>query len=50
MVERRCQKDGDEKTAYCGKCKRETKWVYKSHSHPFGGHSYWMCLGCGTKR
>jgi len=50
MFERWFQKDGDEKKAYCSKCGRETTWVYKWHSHPFGGHGEWMCLGCGTKR
>lgn len=45
-------KDGDTIKGYCGKCNKETTWVYMIV--PGGGYNtekhYWVCLGCDTKR
>jgi hypothetical protein len=39
-------KKGEQRTAYCKKCKRETTWRYVNWRLTH----FWLCLACETRR
>jgi hypothetical protein len=39
-------KEGDTMTAYCGKCVRDTTWIYRLYMF---GKEIWECEHCGTR-
>jgi hypothetical protein len=41
-------KAGETIHAYCGKCNRETTWVFTAAT--WWVEAFWQCLGCGIKR
>lgn len=47
--------EGDEIVAYCGKCNRETTWIFKCFGGLLDGLAgniscFWVCHSCGTRR